>query len=131
MRTAALSHLLFTHTHTHTHTHTREIDSQIIWELKKHGANMSAVDTFNASPLHYAASRGNAGAIRALSEAGFFSYKHLSIAHVPRPLWQGTVGPVRLPSPPYPKVQTLKPEPRARLTVSFGVEVCSSTVALS
>ena len=34
------------------------------------GANISAVDSHGASPLHFAASRGNQAAIRALCSAG-------------------------------------------------------------
>lgn len=42
----------------------------VIVELKKHGANISAVDSFGASPLHFAASSGHQAAIRALCSAG-------------------------------------------------------------
>jgi len=42
----------------------------VILELKNHGANISAVDSFGATPLHFAASRGNQAAIRALCSAG-------------------------------------------------------------
>jgi ankyrin repeat protein len=42
----------------------------IIFELKGAGANISAVDSFNASPLHFAVMRGNEAAIRALCDAG-------------------------------------------------------------
>ena len=42
----------------------------IIVELKSQGANISAVDVFGASPLHFAASRGNKAVLRALCDAG-------------------------------------------------------------